>query len=1009
MMVTCSATGRSGDPMDPTCHHCGRPLPASPDEGGLCPACLWQMLPGESDTLMDGGRGFPEVEGHQILEELARGGMGIVYRALQLQPRREVALKMLIPVSSDRIDPLRARERFGVEIRALAELDHPDILPLYQVGESDGWPWFTMKLAVGGSLATRLRRQARPFTPRRAAALMADLADAVHFAHSHGVLHRDVKPGNILFDERDTGFLADFGLAKLMDSTEDMTRSGTVVGTWCYMAPEVASHGARATTVSSDVYGLGAVLYELLAGRPPFIAEGTAALVRQIVENAPDHPSTLVDHVPRDLELICLTCLAKEPRQRYASAGEMADDLRRWMRGEPIAARRAGLATRLWAWSRRRPALASLSGALVLTLLGSTVWLAWTHTHLNIALREAGESRARADAQSEFLLGKFAESLESMGRLDLIESACESAATLAPPVDKSGRKHSSRLNIRWGEIKWARGSSAEAAEKFRTAQRLADELVREDPGDVASLALGVTARTRRAEVAAEFTTFDEASALLDEAQTILERSESLPADEARRLRGEIHETRARILTRLRQGVDALADAGLATEEYRQWLAQQPDRTDRKLRLITALREEGLAAYNRVHSLHPERDGPRRQELLQRAFRLFREGQGMAESVIAVPPAPALARFELAQCAGNAGVTLGLTESDNDSDRQRIREEVRGLLELDHRVMTELVAQDPRNWRWQFKLSDSDLALADYWDTANEPERAGRHRQEQRKRLAAIAANISPEVREWRLAEMNAEAQAGSEALARGDLSLSRIRFDRARQIGLALVRRRPAQRTEQDGWRNLTWMISEAWKNAGHREEAVRVYVEAIEAAREGMAAGGEAASWWGWTGAALQRRFADLRLEANDVTGALEANHAALVERARLLRQRTLRAVEDPSATANSFKHTERLQLQLERYRDALETARASLALYKECREVAGPVLEWAIPLKAVLDECVKAGPPFEAPARALAAEAAAGFFPPQASPISGSSKAVAESLQSLAGGATPPVPTPP
>ena len=189
---------------------------------------MWQMVqsPDEMPTVALPGNGMPAVDGmpvvpgHEIIEELARGGMGIVFRAQQKEPHREVALKMLLPFGHDRHD---VRERFHVEITALADLDHPGILPLYQVGETGGRPWFTMKLAAGGSLASRLKRKRKPSDPESAAKLMADMADAVQHAHAHGVLHRDIKPGNILFDERGGAYLADFGLAKLLDSTTDMT------------------------------------------------------------------------------------------------------------------------------------------------------------------------------------------------------------------------------------------------------------------------------------------------------------------------------------------------------------------------------------------------------------------------------------------------------------------------------------------------------------------------------------------------------------------------------------------------------------------------------------------------------------------------------------------------------------------------------------------------------------------------------------------------------------------
>lgn len=948
--------------MNSICHQCGGPLDSKAVPDNHCPACLWGALPNESATLPHAASEFPRVDGHEILEELARGGMGVVYRARQLDPLREVAIKMLLPGDTQRPD---LRERFRVEVRSLAELDHPDILPLYQVGESDGRPWFSMKLANGGSLATRLRSNKQPMSPTAAASMIADLAEAVHYAHSHGILHRDIKPGNVLFDDRNTAFLADFGLAKLLDAHSDMTRSGALMGTPCYMAPEVAIDGARAATVASDVYGLGALFYELLSGRPPFLVEGMAALVRKIVDEEPERPSTLVDHIPRDLELVCLTCLAKAPGHRYASASALADDIRRWQRGEPVAARRAGLAARVWSLAKRRPALAAVSAAFALTLVGSSTWLAIAHSSLRAALVELQQSRNRADAQSDFLIGEFADSLETVGRLDLIEAACLKAADMPEPTDDAGRRRLARLHLRWGAVTWARGRSSEAAEKFHRAQWLADDILRRNGGDAEALALALSARTRLAEVLADSTSFDQAMRLLDEASASVETSRALSLDEGLRWRAEIDRSRATIVTNLRRDADALTEAGRASESFRAWLGRAPRDPVRRLAWIAALQQEGHAALNRAQFVPP---GAEQRALFERSLALFRLGQSEAESLLADSgPLPA-AEYQRAQQAGGVGVVLSLLGPEHQEDAL-------AFLKLDQEIMAGLVAQDPKNWRWQFKLSDADAALARHYAALGQSDLARTHRERRLQRLALIAKE-DPKVREWELARLNAMIEKAQEALDRQDVQSASQSFDEATRGGMRLVERQPVSRTEQDGWRNLTYAVAESWRRAGYPDRAAEAYTKAIEAARN-HSQSGPAAPWWRWTSGHLGRRLAELRRQSGDLEGALEANRAALADRSHALRVHALGALEDPGAVAHSFRKTETCLLDMDRHREALDTAAEALALFIECRAIAGKPIHWAEPLQHVIEACRKAGHPNVEDIRALARQAASGFYP--------------------------------
>ena len=310
-----------------------------------------------------------QIIGHyEILEEIGRGGMGVIYRARQCNSRRVVALKRVLTYQANSHETLA---RFRREAEAAASLDHPNILPIYEVGKTqDGVPFFSMKLATGGSL--RAVAPALRGDPRECVRLVAKVARAVQYAHERALLHRDLKPGNILLDAHGEPFVTDFGLAKWLDTNTDLTRTLTIFGTPGYIAPEQAKGPSAKLTPTADVYSLGAILFDLFTGRPPFLGEHALAVIQQASEEPAPKLRSLAPGLDRDLETICARCLEREPHARYSSAGDLAADLERWLEGRSIVARRVALPIRAWRWSKRNPQLAIATAVAVCSAVAAT-------------------------------------------------------------------------------------------------------------------------------------------------------------------------------------------------------------------------------------------------------------------------------------------------------------------------------------------------------------------------------------------------------------------------------------------------------------------------------------------------------------------------------------------------------------------------------------------------------------------------------------------------------------
>jgi WD40 repeat protein/predicted Ser/Thr protein kinase len=395
------------------CGKCGLKLSAYAPPG-LCPNCMLQQgfdplivagslsedgLQVVSGALLGNSLGAGKAQyfgDYELLKEIARGGMGVVYEARQVRLKRVVALKMILP--GQRASPDFV-QRFHTEAEAAAKLDHPNIVSIYEIGEHDGQQYFSMKLVDGRSLAQEIAGQPMPAPSRInwAAQLLAKVARAVHYAHQRGILHRDLKPGNILLDRQDEPHVTDFGLAKIIEQDSELTQNEAVMGSPVYMSPEQAAGDNRQLTTMTDVYSLGVVLYELLTGRPPFQGATALQTMHRVIHQIPEPPSLRQPNLDTDIETICLKCLEKNPQSRYGSAEALADDLERWVRHESILARPSGGWESMQKWVWRNPVVAGLSAATVLLLIAISIGSLLAISRIAKASQKADENLYAAE------------------------------------------------------------------------------------------------------------------------------------------------------------------------------------------------------------------------------------------------------------------------------------------------------------------------------------------------------------------------------------------------------------------------------------------------------------------------------------------------------------------------------------------------------------------------------------------------------------------------------------
>src|SRR6266480_3576393 len=428
------------------CRNCGAKILSDAPQG-LCTGCVLEAAIGgfpdavagvadrgdankpQSHKATRGAELLGDLGDYELLEEIGRGGQGVVFRARQKSLNRVVALKVI------RLGQWASKahlKRFRLEAEAAARLEHPGIVPIYEVGERDGSCYFSMKLVEGGQLDEVAKRESMSI--RRAVELIAKVARTVHYAHDHSILHRDIKPGNILLDDKGEPHLTDFGLARLVETESTITRTLELLGTPSYMAPEQAAGNNTQLTSATDVYGLGAVLYRLLTGHPPFVGGTTYETIKLLLDTEPRQPRLWNPKIDRDLSTICLKCLDKDSQRRYSSALALAEDLERWLKHEPIQARRTGIFTRSQKWVRRNPTSALLAESLI-TMAVAAGWIFWKSEFIRqpvttgIAvlpfenLNEQKEHAAFADGVQDDILTKLAKiaDLKVISRTSVME------------------------------------------------------------------------------------------------------------------------------------------------------------------------------------------------------------------------------------------------------------------------------------------------------------------------------------------------------------------------------------------------------------------------------------------------------------------------------------------------------------------------------------------------------------------------------------------------------------
>jgi tetratricopeptide (TPR) repeat protein len=675
-----------------------------------CVHLLRQMWapPGPEKTAASGELPFTRLGRFEIRRELGQGGYGIVFLAWDPNLGREVALK--VPRADILVTP-ELRERFRQEARAAAGLDHPHIVPVYDAGEVGPISFIASAYCPGITLAQWLRERAEPVSWDEASALVATLADAVQHAHSRGVLHRDLKPANVLMQNAECRMqiansalkseisnlqsaiakIADFGLAKIVTGAPaSATQSGAVVGTPSYMAPEQARGESKNISTAADVYGLGAILYELLTGRPPFQADTALDTLVQVMHEEPVPPRRLRPRLPRDLETICLKCLQREPEQRYASAAALADDLRRYLAKEPVLARPVRSGERLWRWCRRKPALAGMAATIFVVLVCGAAGVGWQWRRAEHNARDAEARRQKAyEAIHDYftrvsenkLLGK--PGMQGL-RKELLESALHYYQEFLREWgdDAAMRAEVADAHARVAVILDQIGAKDEARLSLEAALALYEKLAQVNPGDLGPQRGLAKTYNQLGDWYARMAALDQAQDCLDRARKVLEKL--VAGHDAPELQSELAKTHrhvAEVRSRAGQRAAALDALESAAAIGHRLVQDYPERPQYALELSATCNARGD-----LHTAAGE---------FRQARSAFSESRALVEPLARRQPTNTDLQSKLADI--HAGLTNALNRSGQVAEALRMWQEVRDLRER-------LVYENPLVIEFQWDLA-----------------------------------------------------------------------------------------------------------------------------------------------------------------------------------------------------------------------------------------------------------------------------------------------------------------
>jgi tetratricopeptide (TPR) repeat protein len=646
----------------------------------------------EDSTPKGGGAGAeaapalcPTIPGYEILQVLGHGGMGVVYKAREIALNRLVALKIVVAgVHASREQLLR----FRAEAHAEARLQHPNIVQIHAVGEHEGFPYLSLEYLDGGSLAQKIARQPQP--PGEAARLIQALARAMAFAHGHGIIHRDLKPANILLTSGAAPKIADFGLAKHLEDASGPTRTGSLLGTPTYMAPEQAEGHGSHVGPGVDIWALGVILYEMLVGRPPFQGVTMVDTLEQVKTREPVPPTQLQPKVPADLETICLKCLRKEPEQRYATAEALAEDLRRFLAGEPILARPVGALERCARWCRRNPRLAALSAAVLFLLLTVAVTSTVFALVLDARQRETEIARTRADESARTARDRYQLALDALrvvidkvqkdlkavpaatqARRDILEAAMTVLRESVARQDPSGlpERGLASAHMMMGDILWEQDKRAEAVEHYNQCHAILEALYRAAPDSDKAAGNFSASLGKQGDLALDWRNdAAEAKSLYQRAlhiqQELLDHppaERELRPDEVRRITANSHQRLGEIV--LRSDPENLAEA----EEH--------FRTAREL-LEAVVRDEGstpnyqkLAEVSfKLGTVNEKMNRP------EEALRAYDRCMAMRKKLVEANPGNLRCKLDLFDLCGKVG-DQALFRGDTPSARRYYREAI----------------------------------------------------------------------------------------------------------------------------------------------------------------------------------------------------------------------------------------------------------------------------------------------------------------------------------------------